>query len=158
LDYSDRTPLTLLPPDGWSRPSNYGNRVVYPAGLYYNAHHIPFTGTGDPGVAFISSSNENRDSPCVHDVGGTCGIYGVALDGSGTEYSFFPHFASMRSGGTADTVKANLSAYIDSAGVTWIYWGSDWMGTLGCSDGVTPANCAAVGTKNRADVFAAVVQ
>jgi hypothetical protein len=64
----------------------------------------------------------------------------------------------MQQGGTADTVKSNLSAYIDSAGFTWIYWGSDWMGKLGCSDGVTASNCSAAGKQNRADVFAAVVQ
>lgn len=158
LDYSNRTTLTLPPPNGWSKPSNYENKVVYPAGLYYNSNQITFSGTGDPGVAFISASNRNRVSPCVHDVGGTCGIYGVALDGSGTEYSFFPNFASMQQGGTSDTVKSNLSAYIDSAGFTWIYWGSDWMGNLGCSDGVTVSNCSAAGKQNRADVFAAVVQ
>lgn len=118
LDYSNRTPLTLPPPDGWSEPSNYQNKVVYPGGLYYISNHIPFTGTGDPGVAFISASNNNTVTPCVHDVGGTCGIYGVALDGSGTEYSFFPHFSCMEQGGTCDTVKPNLSAYIDSAGFT----------------------------------------
>ncbi len=109
-------------------------------------------------MAFISAFNNNAVVPCIHDVGGTCGIYGVALDGSGTEYSFFPHFASMQQGGTCDTVKPNLSAYIDSAGFTWIYWGSDWMGHLGCSDGVTFSNCSIAGMKNRADVFAAVVQ
>ena len=158
LDYSQRTALTFPPPNSWSKPSNYQNKVVYPGGLYYISNHIAFTGTGDPGVAFISASNNNAVSPCVHDVGGTCGIYGVALDGSGTEYSFFPHFASMQPGGTSDTVKSNLSAYIDSAGFTWIYWGSDWMGNLGCSDGVTASNCSAAGKKNRADVFAAVVQ
>lgn len=158
VDYSNRTAITFPPPNSWSKPSNYENKVVYPGGLYYNSNQITFTGPGDPGVAFISASNKNRVTPCVHDVGGTCGIYGVALDGSGTEYSFFPHFASMQQGGTADTVKSNLSAYIDSAGFTWIYWGSDWMGKLGCSDGVTASNCSAAGKQNRADVFAAVVQ
>lgn len=158
LVYSNRTPLTFPAPNGWSKPSNYETKLVYPGGLYYLTNHITFTGTGDPGVAFISAANNNNAAPCVHDVGGTCGIYGIALDGLGTEYSFFPHFASMEEGGTSDTVKPNLSAYIDSSGVTWVYWGSDWMGNLGCSDGVTTSNCSAAGQKNRADVFAAVVQ
>ena len=158
LDYSKRTPLTFPAPNGWSKPSSYQNKVVYPGGLYYISNQIALIGTGDPGVAFISASNNGTLTPCIHDVGGTCGIYGVALDGSGTEYSFFPHFASMQEGGTSDTVKSNLSAYIDAAGFTWIYWGSDWMGNLGCSDGLTASNCSANGAKNRADVFAAVVQ
>jgi hypothetical protein len=157
LDYSKLTPLTFPAPNGWSKPSSYYEKIVYPGGLYYVSNHIQFTGTGDPGVSFISASDHSI-APCIHDVGGTCGIYGVALDGSGTEYSFFPHFASMEQGGTCDTVKPNLSAYIDSAGFTWIYWGSDWMGNLGCSDGLTASNCSAAGKKNRADVFAAVVQ
>lgn len=158
LDYSQRTPITYPSPYGWAKPSNYENKVVLPGGLYFNSSHIDFTGTGDPGVAFISASNKNSAAPCLHDAGGTCGIYGVSLDGSGTEYSFFPHFASMQPGGTCDTVKPNLAAYIDAAGFTWIYWGSDWMGNLGCSDGVTASNCSVSGAKNRADVFAAVVR
>lgn len=97
-DYSKLMPLSFPPPYGWSKPSNYGNKIVFPGGLYYVSNHLPFTGTGDPGVAFISAFNGNAITPCVHDVGGTCGIYGIALDGSGTEYSFFPHFASMQVG------------------------------------------------------------
>jgi hypothetical protein len=130
--------INFRAPKGWAAPSNFGYHIVFPAPLYLHS---------DQGVVFISTSDRTQTGTCTHDVGGTCGIYGLALDGSGTEYSFFPHYSSGAAGVDSDAQKANFSAYIDAMGVTWVYWGSDWLGNLGQVSGV-----------NRADIFAAIVQ
>jgi len=142
-------PLTFPAPNGWGTPSTFNYHIVYPGDLYFGS---------DQGVLFLSTTNSKAGKGCVHDVGGTCGIYGVALDGSGTTYSFFPTYASEAAKEYPDAQMANFSVYIDGAGTTWVFWGSDWMGNLGCADGVTQTNCSATGTHPRTDVFAGLLQ